>query len=102
MEILSRTEFLGYDKITLLLYLIMAFIVSLVIGLIVMDFNYFMYSILISLCILFVVGECTKCGTGIYEYEVIINDDAAAKDILDNYQFVEKRGDIYVIRDKLD
>lgn len=101
MEILSRTEVLGYNT-KIILDLIIAFIISSAIGMISDNIDYFVYSMIISVFLLFVVEECTKYRTGIYEYEVIINDDVSVKDIFNNYQFVEKRGDIYVIRDKPD
>lgn len=43
-----------------------------------------------------------KEPTGRYEYEVTLSDDASFTDIIKEYDFVEQRGDIYVLRDKGD
>lgn len=44
------------------------------------------------------------CETPIYkevpEYEVIINEDTLFHDILDNYDIIEQRDKIFVLRDK--
>jgi multisubunit Na+/H+ antiporter MnhB subunit len=35
------------------------------------------------------------------QYEVTINEDITFKEVMDKYNFIEQRGDIYVLREKL-
>ena len=39
--------------------------------------------------------------TTVNQYEVTINEDITFKEIMDKYNFIEQRGDIYVLREKL-
>lgn len=39
--------------------------------------------------------------TTVNQYEVTINEDITFKEIMDKYDFIEQRGDIYVLREKL-
>ena len=39
--------------------------------------------------------------TTINQYEVTINENITFKEIMDKYDFIEQRGDIYVLREKL-
>lgn len=39
--------------------------------------------------------------TTVNQYEVIMNEDIAFKEIMNKYDFIEQRGDIYVLREKL-
>lgn len=39
--------------------------------------------------------------TTINQYEVTLNEDITFKEIMDKYDFIEQRGDIYVLREKL-
>lgn len=39
--------------------------------------------------------------TTVNQYEVIINEDVTFKEIMNKYDFIEQRGDIYVLREKL-
>lgn len=56
-------------------------------------------SILCIFCI--VLGCYTKPATKeVTRYEVIINQDAGFYDIIDNYDIIERRGDIFVLQEK--
>ena len=39
--------------------------------------------------------------TTVNQYEVIMNEDIGFKEIMNKYDFIEQRGDIYVLREKL-
>lgn len=39
--------------------------------------------------------------TTVNQYEVIMNEDIAFKEVMNKYDFIEQRGDIYVLREKL-
>ena len=39
--------------------------------------------------------------TTINQYEVIINEDVTFKEVMNKYDFIEQRGEIYVLREKL-
>ena len=39
--------------------------------------------------------------TTVNQYEVTINKDITFKEVMDKYDFIEQRGDIYVLREKL-
>ena len=39
--------------------------------------------------------------TTVNQYEATINEDITFKEIMDKYDFIEQRGDIYVLREKL-
>ena len=39
--------------------------------------------------------------TTVNQYEVTINEDITFKEIINKYDFIEQRGDIYVLREKL-
>lgn len=39
--------------------------------------------------------------TTVNQYEVIMNEDISFKEIMNKYDFIEQRGDIYVLREKL-
>lgn len=39
--------------------------------------------------------------TTVNQYEVTLNENIAFKEIMDKYDFIEQRGDIYVLREKL-
>lgn len=39
--------------------------------------------------------------TTVNQYEVIMNEDIAFKEIMNKYDFIEQRGDIYILREKL-
>ena len=39
--------------------------------------------------------------TTVNQYEVTISEDITFKEIMDKYNFIEQRGDIYVLREKL-
>lgn len=59
--------------------------------------------------LLLVVGAVVLFGavlphdvtTTVSQYEVTINENTTFKEIMDNYDFIEQRGDIYVLREKL-
>lgn len=38
--------------------------------------------------------------TGRYQYEIVVKDDSAIKEIYDNYEIIEVKGIIYTIQDK--
>lgn len=48
-----------------------------------------------------VLGKFDR-DTGRVRYEVLINDAAAFTDIMDNYDIIEQRGEIWVLEDKED
>lgn len=37
-----------------------------------------------------------------YKYEVILDDNYSAKELMNNYEILETRGDIYVIKEKVE
>ena len=39
--------------------------------------------------------------TTVNQYEVTVNETIPFKEVMDKYDFIEQRGDIYVLRDKL-
>ena len=39
--------------------------------------------------------------TTVNQYEVTLNEDITFQEIMDKYDFIEQRGDIYVLREKL-
>ena len=60
--------------------------------------------ILSTICFLigFVVSMCTinTIHTGRYRYEVTVDDDITFDEIMDKYDVVEQRGEIWVLEDK--
>lgn len=34
------------------------------------------------------------------KYEVLLNEEYSAKEFIENYEFIEQHGDIYILRDK--
>lgn len=44
--------------------------------------------------------ETESTPTGRYQYEVIIPNDTVLKEIYEQYDIVEAKGHIYIIRDK--
>ena len=51
--------------------------------------------------ILFVGVLPHNVTTTINQYEITINDTIPFKEVMDKYDFIEQRGDIYVLREKL-
>ena len=39
--------------------------------------------------------------TTVNQYEAIVNEDVTFKEVMNKYDFIEQRGDIYVLREKL-
>ena len=60
--------------------------------------------ILSTICFLicFVVSICTidTIHTGRYRYEVTVDDDVTFDEIVDKYDVIEQRGEIWVLEDK--
>lgn len=50
--------------------------------------------------LLIMLGTSTEIPTGHYQYEAIITDDSGYKKMVENYDIVEVKGQIYVIEDK--
>ena len=68
------------------------------------DITYILFGIL-ALCIgaviLFGAVLPHNVTTTINQYEVVINKDITFQEIINKYDFIEQRGDIYVLREKL-
>ena len=58
-------------------------------------------SIIIVLLIWFICGILNiTIKTGEYQYECIIDDSVSYNEIVENYNIIEQRGDIWVLEDK--
>ena len=52
--------------------------------------------------------SCLLLGIGLFilpkeqytKYEVLLNEEYSAKELIENYEFIEQHGDIYILRDK--
>jgi len=54
--------------------------------------------ILLGLIVLGIISP--KEETGLYEYEAIIDDGVSFTDLYEQYDIVEQRGEIYILKDK--
>lgn len=93
-----------------LLVAVVGTLISLKLSSITENFSVFVFGAALSFaleCTIFLIfdkiitPELTKeVPTGRYQYEVVIKDDSAIKEIYDNYEIVEVKGAIYTIQDK--
>lgn len=44
--------------------------------------------------------KANKKETGRYKYEVLLDDSIQVKDFLNQYEYIDKKGDIWIIQDK--
>lgn len=101
MTILNSYRVTNISDVVLIIVIIL--IVSSVISLIISDG----YGAIFLLCFILIAGLVSilvlpKCirDTKHYQYEIILEDNYPAKDLIDKYEIVEQRGDIWVVRDK--
>ena len=60
-----------------------------------------LFALAIGAMILFGAVLPHSITTTVNQYEVTINEDTSFKEIINKYDFIEQRGDIYVLREKL-
>lgn len=57
--------------------------------------------IIFILCVLlFFIGFLIIPKKQYTKYEVLLNEEYSAKEFIENYELIEQRGDIYILRDK--
>lgn len=106
MTILNQTEVFEcsypYLTVGLLIASFLALIIAMLIGLIANkpSVAYFILGASV-LCFLssYILARTTS-PTGRYRYECLINEDTSIVEIYNQYNIVERRGDIWVLEDK--
>lgn len=101
MTILNSYRVTNISDVVLMIVVIL--IMSLVLSLIISEGNgaiFLLSFILIAgLVSILVLPKCIR-DTKHYQYEVLLEDNYSAKDLIEKYEIVEQRGDIWVIKDK--
>lgn len=101
MTILNSYRVTNISDVVLMMVVIL--IMSLVISFIISEGNgaIFLLSFILvaGLVSILVLPKCIR-DTKHYQYEVLLEDNYSAKDLIEKYEIVEQRGDIWVIKDK--
>ena len=101
MTILNSYRVTNISDVVLMMVVIL--IMSLVISFIISEGNgaIFLLSFILvaGLVSILVLPKCIR-DTKHYQYEVLLEDNYSAKDLIEKYEIVEQRGDIWVVKDK--
>lgn len=101
MTILNSYRVTNISDVVLMMVVIL--IMSLMISFIISEGNGAIFLLSFILVAGFVsILVLPKCIRDIkhYQYEVLLEDNYPAKDLIEKYEIVEQRGDIWVIKDK--
>ena len=110
IEVLNKTEIMNtvfpkWMGPTIIICAIVCLLIGLIGSIYDGDFEWFTLFLLVGffLCgtiCLIGFGGAEAVPSGRYRYEATISETANFKDISDNYNIIEQRGDIYVLEEK--